>query len=260
VVTVHDLSVFDHPSDYPPAFGAYLRWRIQRAVRAADGIHCVSHDTRQRIAARWPETAKKCRVIPCGVDDFFFADSPVSDPFPPLPNFFILTVGAGQPRKNAQFGAEIVRLLRAKFRLPCEYVVVGHDASLPPWVHQYPVRAKRELVPFYKRAALLLMPSTHEGFGIPALEAMAAGCPVAVSNRGAMPEVVGDAAVLIFALEDGPEKAAARLAEIFQDKDLIETKRELGRKRAYEFTWRSSAIALRQFFEDLVQKKEAGRG
>ncbi len=260
VVSVHDLSVFDYPSEYPRAFGAYLRWQIVRSIRAADAVVCVSHFTRDRIASRWPSNASKCEVIPCGVDDFFFTETMFTEPAPPLPRKFILTVGAGQPRKNAQFGAEVVRILREEFRLPYDYVVVGKDPTLPSWVHQYASRPKRDLVAFYRQAALLLMPSTDEGFGIPALEAMAAGCPVAVSNRGALPEVVGNAAAYVFALEDGPSKIADCLAEILRDENFLTAKRELGKQRAREFLWENAARKLRGLFQKLCEKNGATSG
>jgi glycosyltransferase involved in cell wall biosynthesis len=254
VVSIFDLTMFDTPAEYPMRFGAYMRWQVSRSVRCADAVICPSEYTRRRLVQRWPYLEARSHVVPLAVAAEFLHPAPAPAPQPPLPARFVLTVGGGLPRKNAAFGAEIVARLRDNHKLPIDYVVVGEDQRLPPWVHQYPLLPRPDLVPFYQRAELLLMPSTDEGFGIPALEAMACGCPVAVSDRGALPEVVGDAAALIFSLSDDPAQIADRLAATLRDTARLEECRTKGRERAHHFTWEKSAQSLRNVFETVARR------
>lgn len=252
VVTIHDLSVFDHPREYSFLFARYMRGVIRRAVQTADAIVCVSDYTRLELGKLFPDQAHKCVTIPMGVDDYFFNARFQPHEIPALPPLFILTVGAGRPRKNALFGAEVVRHLREIHNMPYDYVVVGEDAALPEWVIQIPPQPKQNLPLFYQQAQLLLVPSTSEGFGIPVLEAMASGCPVAISDRGALPEVAADAAALVFSLEDSPAQIASRLAEVFHNKEHLLACSEKGKARAEEFRWQKVAAKLRDLFANLV--------
>lgn len=248
VVTIHDLTVFDYPFEYPRRFAAYMRWVIQRSVAAADAVVCVSEATRQRLLQKWPTAASKTHVVHLGAADVFFAEDPPPRP-PELPKPFILSVGGGQPRKNLRFGAEIVHLLRTRHGLDLDYVVVGRDPTLPSWVRQCPYLPQVSLRPYYAHAAMLLVPSLDEGFGLPVVEAMACGCPVAVANRGALPEIAGEAAACVFSLEEGSASVAEKLAVILSASERLEAAAAAGRRRAKTFRWHRAAENLRRVFE-----------
>ncbi len=250
LVTIHDLSVFDRPQEYSTAFRLYLQWQIARAVRSADRILCPSRFTCERLLHYFPQSRGRCEVMPFGVDDVFYANhtllaSRLVDP--PLPDCYVLTVGGGQPRKNVRFGVRIVEELRDRYGLRLNYVVVGPEKGLPDWVWVYPLQERENLVPFYRHAELCLIPSTEEGFGMPALEAMACGCPVAVADRGALPEVVADAAVDIFSPE-----IAERLAAALKDPLFLEQKRRRAKEHASAFTFRRTARKLVSIIKQLL--------
>ena len=122
---------------------------------------------------------------------------------------------------------------------------VGHDpARLPPGVEALGGVTADELVSLYRRAAALVFPSLYEGFGLPPVEAMACGCPVAASCAGALPEVVGEAAVLFDPLY--PEAIAAGIDEAL---DRANQLAGLGIARAARFTWDATARAHDRVYE-----------
>jgi glycosyltransferase involved in cell wall biosynthesis len=116
---------------------------------------------------------------------------------------------------------------------------VGHDpAHLPDSVEARGGVPTDELVSLYRRAAAVVFPSLYEGFGLPPLEALACGCPVAASRAGSLPEVLGDAAVLF-----DPEDPSSITAGVVEALDRAEELRRLGPERAAAFTWEATAHA-----------------
>ena len=107
----------------------------------------------------------------------------------------------------------------------------------------------------FKGAQMLLLPSFDEGFGIPALEAMSAGVPVVVSNRGALPEVVGDAGLLV--TPDDPESIASAITRLLEDRSLREACSSRGLDRARQFTWSQTARDTRRAYEDALRTRRA---
>jgi glycosyltransferase involved in cell wall biosynthesis len=122
---------------------------------------------------------------------------------------------------------------------------VGHDPSaLPDGVETRGGVSTDELVALYRRASALVFPSLYEGFGLPPVEAMACGCPVATSNAGSLPEVVGDAAVLVDPRD--PESIAAGVLEALTRADELS---QAGLARAATFTWEATARAHDRVYE-----------
>jgi len=250
VVTIHDTTVFDAAKDYPKKFALYMKLVISSSIKSADLVACISLYTRARVSELFPDAESKCRVVYPPVAKQFFEAETCETTCPELPSHFILSIGAGSPRKNLHFGAKIVEVLRAAYGLDYEYVVVGNDPTLPSWVKQIPFVPHERLIPLYRKATLLLVPSTDEGFGFPAAEALATGCPAAVSNRGALPEVVADAGV-VFSLEEGPEQAAEKVYQFLRDPQQIQKCIAAGKSRVRMFSEENSARALYALFESL---------
>jgi glycosyltransferase involved in cell wall biosynthesis len=170
-------------------------------------------------------------------------------------------VGTVEPRKNVPgLLAAYARLIARRAdtpRLVIAGAAPGDARTLLATLDQPPLAGRveyRGYVPaeqreaLFKGAQVFVLPSFDEGFGIPALEAMAAGVPVIVSNRGALPEVVGDAALLID--PDDPESLTAALDRLLADPELRRVCARRGLDRAHEFTWARTARDVRRAYED----------
>jgi glycosyltransferase involved in cell wall biosynthesis len=249
VITVHDLwflrpdagTEAEIARDYPRFF--------YTACRRADCILTVSETVARQLGTLFPEVRDRIRVTPLGVPPEFLR------PLSPdsavqvrraygLSEGYVLFVGALNRRKNPVLAAEVVRILQSRGRAG-PWVVVGQgplEVDLRErqrryglFVHFLGYVPRTRLPAIYDGAALLLMTSHDEGFGIPLLEAMASGVPVVALRRGAVPEVVGDAAVLV---EEADAEALAEACErVLTDPAFRADRIERGRKRAQHFRW-----------------------
>jgi glycosyltransferase involved in cell wall biosynthesis len=257
-LTIHDLR----------DLGPHGRGRLRRAVigrvladavaRAA-AVIVPSSFTRDEVLARCGSAAGKVHVVPNGVDERFFV------PDRPAGADYLLHVGSLEPRKN------IPLLLRA-------YALARQDADLPPlrlagaWRSRDERHVRRvaaglgladhvrfagavadaDLPGTYAGAAVTLVPSLSEGFGLPALEAQAAGCPVIVSDRGALPEVAGESG-LVVAADDAAAWARAIVRLLRDARECLDRGRA-GRERARAFTWARAADLERAVWEECVAR------
>jgi glycosyltransferase involved in cell wall biosynthesis len=245
VVTVHDLAVLRFPETLSGWNRRYSRATFARVLEAADRVVCVSHDTARDCAELAGVAAERLRVVPNGVAARFGAEAPRTAE---ITGDYVLFVGTPEPRKN------LGRLVEATGRLGIPLVVAGGGG----WGGEVPggdarvttlgfVEDDDRLLALYAHAACLAIPSLHEGFGLPALEAMASGCPVVAARAGALPEVCGEAAVLVEptsvdSIAGGIAEALARGEEL----------RQAGRARAAQFTWTSAAERLVEVYRELV--------
>ena len=266
VVTVHDLSHFKVAGQFPGWKRALASRVLARAVRRAQRVLVVSEWTRGDLLERHPEIGDKVEVIPSGVTALRAAGAErgraeeVAGRGP-----FLLAVGNLKPHKNLV--AAVETLARVRRRIPgALLVLVGEEFGEEGGVRER-VRAlgleeavvwfgratDGELAHLYASAACLLFPSLYEGFGFPPLEAMSVGLPVIASDRSAIPEVVGDAAVLVGPHEwDAMAEAAVRLVE--DPAHRAEMVRR-GRARAALFRWEKTAGRVADLLWDA-----AGRG
>jgi len=257
VVTIHDLIHLRFP-DWRgrPLAPLYARVMLRLAVWRAARVITVSESTRRDLERWLRARPERIRVIPNGVAPHF---GPAADPVAlqaglgklGLAAPYLLFVGNPMPHKN------LPRLLDAFARLPAELgalVVAGvRPAARPALDRAVETRGLRArvtvlaplpeaLMPLlYQGASLLVIPSLWEGFGLPALEAMACGTPVVASDRGALPEVIGDAGVLVDPTNvDALREAMYNLAV---HTPLRAALRAAGLVRARAFSWRHAAEA-----------------
>jgi glycosyltransferase involved in cell wall biosynthesis len=266
VVTIHDLAVYHHPESFAVAQRWHLRVHTPHAVRTARAILTVSEHSAADLRARFPYAADKVLAIPNGVGTRF---RPVTDAAA-LRAFrekhglgdgpLVAYLGTLQPRKN-------VELLAAAFgrvadRLPGAELVLagrirpGYRPNLPrERVRLIGPLAEAELPLFYGAVAVLVNASLYEGFGLTLVEAMACGCPVIALRRSAVPEVTGDAAMLI---DEPTEEALGRaLVAMIGAPATAASHRALGLLRATEFSWAQTARAVEAAYLAAVQSDRA---
>lgn len=252
VVTIHDLTAFSHPECYRTRFAYYMRMVIRQAVRRADALVCVSDSVARQVEAAF---RPRVPVVAAGAAaDPFFCPGP-SGRTREGHGRYLLAIGAGDPRKDTRFLLRLYRHLRrlAGERVP-ELYLVGEwpREELGDGVRLLPRQSREALRDLYRGAVLFLYPTASEGFGLPILEAMRCGCPVAASRAGAVPEVAGEAAFL-FDHRSAEDTAAALLA-LINDSSRLEELSRAGLQRADSFSWEKSAKELLDLFTGLVER------
>jgi glycosyltransferase involved in cell wall biosynthesis len=232
VVTIHDLAFLSHPDCFPPRGRAFHRRGLDLALAEAAAVVVPSRFTASELLAAGFD-ADRIHVVPHGIDPPGDAAAGGGDPY-------LLFVGTLEPRKGLPVLLDAFALLHRE-RPGLRLVVAGPRGWGPapdlqrPGVLARGRVAEADLDTLYRGAALLAVPSRSEGFGLPALEAMARGCPVVASDAGALPEVVGDAGVLV--APGDPGDLAQACAGLLADDDHRAALADAGRQRAAGFTW-----------------------
>ncbi len=246
VATFHDLFVLS--GEYStPEFRARFALQAREAAAGSDLIVAVSAFTASQVEHYLDVPAARIRVVHHGV---------IPRRIPSLPREkIVLCVGAIQKRKNQ---ASLVRAFRA---LPDDWTLVlagsrGYEAEealrdvTDPRVQVTGYLDENELEAWYARAGIFAFPSLDEGFGMPVLEAMAAGIPVIAGNRSALPEVCGDAAELIDPASE--EQLAAALRRLATDEDRKNELIARGLARAKQFTWEDAVAKTYAVYRELL--------
>lgn len=249
VVTVHDMASFRHPETLTRWTRLYERATLPHVVRAADRIITPSADTARDVERILGVSQEKIRIIPLGVDELFFRNS--ESPLPMSSTPYVLFVGTPQPRKNLRRLSAAVEEVRRE-RMDLKLVIAGSDGwgdEAPTANHvEFLGRVNDErLASLYRGAACFALTSLHEGFGLPALEAMASGAPVVASVAGALPEVVGDAAVLVDALS--VDSIADGIRTALANRSMLASK---GRQRAAAYSWETTAERTVEVYRELL--------
>lgn len=243
ILTIHDLNHIDFPenSSLPKRF--YYQFIMRPACRRAAAVLTVSAFSRQKIIA-WAGVAPEQVVnVGNGVAPEYCPQGPVHAPGYP----YFLCISNRRPHKNEE------RLLRAfaQATLPSTVRLCLSGTPTPALTDllatlgiaarvQFLGRvAEADLPALYRGAQALVFPSLYEGFGLPVLEAMACGTPVITSTTTALPEVAGDAALLVDPLQEGA--IAAAMERLFMDDTLSAQLREKGLQRARQFSWEAVA-------------------
>jgi glycosyltransferase involved in cell wall biosynthesis len=255
VVTIHDLFAAVEPRWFTRRVGWQLRLTQSRAAHAAARVIAVSVRTRQDLVERYGVPPERIRVVYNGVDHARFRPVEVDAESVArrygVPHPFVLCVGSLMPWRNGP------RLLRAVARIGYGMLFVGRDiwgtdptARLAArhgwqWARFAGYVPDADLPALYAAARVFAYPSLYEGFGIPPLEAMACGTPVVASTAGALPEVLGDAALLVDPYDEEALSTAIRAAA--QDDGSL---RRRGFERAARFTWQRAAQETWSVYEE----------
>ncbi|MCC6630246.1 MAG: glycosyltransferase family 4 protein [Chloroflexi bacterium] len=264
VITIHDLAFLAYPERFRAGRRRYLALLTRLSARRATRVIAVSQFTADEVVARLGVPPGRVVVVPNGVGEEY-----QSEPDPrrlsefrrsnDVSDQYVLFLGTIEPRKNVPGLIEAFAQVAAEFPA-IDLVIAGGRGWLADDVYALPARldlARRvrftgyvpaaDLPRWYQAATVAVYPSLYEGFGFPPLEAMACGTPVITSDRAAMPEVVGDAGVLV----DPTDVAAlaAALRALLRDPDRRVHLSTAGRARAATFTWARAARATRAVYE-----------
>ena len=264
VVTIHDVIplLFPNGGSRWPWKGLFKRIMIPRPFKHIDHVLTVSESSKRDIMERLGVPEGQISVVYHGVefDRFFPSRIPQSERVKHNP--YILCVAGDSHAKN------VGTLLRAYSSLPktilgeYQLVLAGNvqrSKNLPPLIRQLGLEkhivftgiiSDERLARLYQEASLFVFPTLYEGFGLPVLEAMACACPVITSNNSSLPEVVGDAAILIDPLD--PSAIRAAIERVLTDQDLDERLRHAGVQRAKQFSWEQTARETVELYRKVV--------
>lgn len=251
VGVLHDAAVFDCPRSYSRPFVLWYRWLFRRLARRAERLLTVSGFSRSRLALHLGLAPDRIAIVPGGSDhlDGIRLDANTLGRHGIGDGRFLMAVASANPSKNlpalmaafASLGPEPgVRLVIVGGRNP--RVFADPSGIDPPGVVRTGPIDDAQLKALYERAVALVFPSLYEGFGLPPIEAMACGCPVAAAGVASIPEVCGDAA-LYFDPSSVSEIAQA-MRRLLDDVALRDRLRSAGRERAALYQWRKSAAIL----------------
>lgn len=282
MVTIHDTTAERYPQLIFPNRRSRLFWRIKvkLAVRRADLIATVSEASKREIMREFRVPEERVAVIPDAVGAEFYPLDEVSGSNGVIARYgvepeapFILYVGGISPHKNLRTLIDAHALLLRESGWSHVNLVLLGDYQKDVFYSSYTQLRDRisslgtsdkvvftgfvddtDLTHFYNAASALVMPSFDEGFGLPALEAMATGTPVIASNAGALPEVVGDAGRL-FNPHSAPD-LQGHLAEVLSDPKLRNMMRNKGLQRARQFSWHRSAQSALAIFDRIGRSLE----
>lgn len=248
---VHDVSYRRHPTTFPPALRYRIEASVWRSVRTSHLITTPTEFSRAELLDLYPRL-EPCRVAvtPNAPDAVYGADRTpdqldVVRSRYSLPSTFLLAVGNLQPRKNIAMVAKVARtigvplLVVGQMLWKSEQVLADIRISRARWIGYVP---KEDMPALYSLCTAFVYASLYEGFGLPIVEAMAAGAPVVTSDRGAMREVAGGAAVLVNPAD--LDSLRVGIESVMADTDLADDLRRRGSLRAKDFNWASSARAL----------------
>ena len=267
VVTVHDVYPLQNPGSFRPWWAWYFRHVIAAAAVRADRVITSSRFSADEICRSWAVDASRVKVIHYGVAASFEQPPSAAEVdrvrrAHALPERFFLFIGSLEPRKNFCGLLDAARGLREAGR-DCRIVMVGPrgwrnraiaegvaQAADEGWLQRLGFVEDADLAALYGAARALVMPSLHEGFGFPVIEAMACGCPVIASRAGSLPEIAGDAGLLVDPLD---ATAIGAAMERVDDEDPL--RRELvarGRERAVRYRWDRCAQETVSLYRELL--------
>jgi glycosyltransferase involved in cell wall biosynthesis len=250
VATFHDLFVMT--GDYStPEFRARFAEQARDAAGRADLIIAVSAFTKRQVVELLGVEESRVRVVHHGTRQLDYPDVPREK--------IVLSVGAIQKRKNIASLVEAFETLDPEWKLVLAGSAGYGADEIMTRIERSPARARisvtgyvspQQLAAEYRRASVFAFPSLDEGFGMPILEAMAAGTPVIASTSSALPEVAGDAAVLV--VPKDTEALGAALHDLIGNEELRRDLARRGIDRTRSFTWAKAVRETWQVYQELL--------
>ena len=269
VVTIHDCIHLRFPQYLPNKFGyAYARSALWIATHRSARVLTVSEASKRDILKYFRIPESKITVIYNAIDERFSEEPAADDVMRVQERYqlydpFVLYAGNIKPHKNLERLIEAFYLIRRGELAHVKLLIIGDEiskyAALRRTVHRYKLHQHVRFFGFvpdatlailYRLARVFVFPSLYEGFGLPPLEAMASGTPVITSNVSSLPEVAGDAAMLIDPYE--PDAIAGAMKRVLSDDRLREDMRERGFARVREFSWDRSVRRVREIYEEVL--------
>jgi len=274
VLTIHDLHSYLFPETVPLGrkITMYYGARFFYPYNNIDKIIAVSENVKREIIRELKVPEEKIEVIYLGVDRTKFkvledkerVFSVLKEKYG-IDSPFILTVTTLQPRKNVSALIKSYYKLKKRYKLNHKLAIVGGKgwkySSIFNLVRKLNLERdiiftgyveNKDLVLFYNAADLLVFPSIYEGFGLPPLEAMACGTPVVTSNTSSLPEVVGDAGIMIDPYD--VDELANVMNEVLTNNDLKKSMSEKGLRRAQIFNWKDTAKKTLKVYEEVISQ------
>ena len=272
-ITCHDLINLVEPETFKgraklPLISMMFWKNAVKSMQKADRIVSVSHHTKKDIVNSLEIKAEKIAVVPNAVDEIFTTISPeaiaqyrqakgLTDE-----QFCLLNVGSNHSRKNLTTVLKVLASLK-KQNIPVHFWKVGKDFTnqQQEYIAQNNLEnnitylgqpSLDELITIYNAADLLIAPSTYEGFGLTILEAMACGLAVLTSNVTSLPEVAGEAAILVDPLDEA--KMVQEIINLYHDRQYHHNLVAKGLERSAMFTWQNTAEQVAQIYEQIVSK------
>jgi glycosyltransferase involved in cell wall biosynthesis len=267
VVTIHDCIHLMFPQYLPNRFAlAYARASINMAARRAVRVLTVSHSSKRDILRFVATEPEKIDVIYNAYDERFGVEPREEDVVRvreryQLHDEFVLYAGNVKPHKNLERLIQAFHIVRRRNLDHLKLVLIGDEiskyAALRRAVHQHQLHKyvrflgylpEETLAVMYRLAAVFVFPSLYEGFGLPPLEAMASGTPVVTSNVSSLPEVAGDAALLVDPYD--PRAIADGIERVLTDEQLRRELRVKGLARAKQFSWEDSVRRVHEIYAE----------
>jgi glycosyltransferase involved in cell wall biosynthesis len=269
IVTIHDLAFKHYPHFLKKKFGQFLSFlKTKRDVQRANRVIAVSAHTAKDVVEFFKIDTEKVRVVYHGVDPDFRPDVPrasileMKEKYHILAPQYILWVGTLEPRKNLRTLVQMYDQLKG---LHDEYhlILAGGlgwqyedilqmTQTLGSKVQITGYLPREDLVSLYAGAALFVYPSLYEGFGMPLLEAMASGVPIVAARTSSIPEVIGNAGILVDPLNISEMGEAVR--RVLTDRSVSSSLREKGMARAREFTWDRAARETLRIYQEVIDR------
>lgn len=270
VVTIHDCIHLIFPQYLPSRLAyTYARASIWAAIRRAERVLTVSEASKSDILRCFDVPAEKIVVTYNAIDDRFLTEPPEADVVRTRERYqlagpFVLYVGNIKPHKNLERLIEAFDQVRRQGFDQLTLVIIGDQITklqgLRRAVHRHKLHKQVRFLGFvapevlsvlYRLARVFVFPSLYEGFGLPPLEAMASGTPVLSSNVSSLPEVLGDAALLVDPYS--AEAIADGIVRLLTDEALRATLRARGLAKVREYSWEASVRKVREIYEEVAQ-------